>query len=81
MSGRPWIRFLFWFGCVLVVVGVAPIAYLIWFGAAHNFQPLSMPLPLKHGEYTSAVFKTDLNETYQITREHPDRLQSFDGTL
>jgi hypothetical protein len=39
---------------------------LFWFGRAHNFQPLSMQLPFKQGAYTSAEFKTDLNESYVV---------------
>jgi len=50
----------------LILVGVTPIAYLLWFGHAHNFEPLSAPLSLKSGEYTSALFKTDLDEDYQV---------------
>jgi len=50
----------------LIFVGVTPIAYLLWFGTAHNFEPLSAPLSLKRGEYTSALFKTDLDEDYQV---------------
>ncbi len=50
---------------VLVILGLAPVADLYW-SSAHNLQPLSMPLPLKRGEYSSPVFKTDLNDSYQI---------------
>jgi hypothetical protein len=53
-------------GSILVLVGVGPLLYLLWFGASHNFEPLSMPLPLKQGQYTSPEFKTDLDDTYQI---------------
>jgi hypothetical protein len=53
-------------GGLLILVGVTPIAYLLWFGTAHNFEPLSAPLSLKRGEYRSALFKTDLDEDYQV---------------
>jgi hypothetical protein len=53
-------------GGLLILVGVTPITYLLWFGTAHNFEPLSAPLSLKRGEYTSALFKTDLDEDYQV---------------
>ena len=66
MTRWPWMRILTVLGCLLVVAGVTPMLYLIWFSSAHNFQPLSMPLPLKRGEYASAIFKTDLNDMYQI---------------
>ena len=51
---------------LLILFGVMPIVYLLWFGTAHNFEPLSAPLSLKRGEYTSALFKTDLDEDYQV---------------
>jgi hypothetical protein len=50
----------------LVISGVAPLAYLSWFGSAHNFTPLSVPISLKHGEYISPFFTTDLDEGYQV---------------
>jgi hypothetical protein len=53
-------------GGLLILLGVAPIAYLLWFGTAHNFEPLSAPLSLKRGEYTSPLFRTDLDEDYQV---------------
>jgi hypothetical protein len=53
-------------GGLLILVGVTPIAYLLRFGTAHNFELLSAPLSLKRGEYTSALFKTDLDEDYQV---------------
>ena len=53
-------------GGVLILAGVTPFAYLLWFGTAHNFEPLSAPLSLNRGEYTSALFKTDLDEDYQV---------------
>jgi len=54
------------FGWLFIGAGIAPLAYLLWFGAAHNFRPLSMPLPLKKGEYISSAFSTDLNDAYQV---------------
>jgi hypothetical protein len=32
----------------------------------HNLEPLSIPLPLKRGEFVSRYFKTDLDDSYQI---------------
>jgi hypothetical protein len=52
--------------CLLIVVGLAPLAYLVWWGSAHNLQPVSMPLPLRRGEYTSPFFTTDLDDNYQV---------------
>jgi hypothetical protein len=62
----PWRMILGGIGGLLILVGVTPIAYLLWFGNAHNFEPLSAPLSLKRGEYASALFKTDLDEDYQV---------------
>ncbi len=62
----PWRVIFGGIGGLLILVGVAPMAYLLWFGTAHNFEPLSAPLSLKRGEYTSAFFKTDLDEDYQV---------------
>jgi hypothetical protein len=42
------------------------MASILWFGWAHNFTPLSMPLPLTRGQVTSPIFKTDLTDNYQI---------------
>ncbi len=61
-----WSRTLLILGAVLIVLGVAPMAYLLCFGWAHNFTPLMMPLPLKPGQVTSPIFKTDLTDNYQI---------------
>ena len=47
-----------------VFLGVAPLVYLFWLGA--NLEPLSMPLSLKSGEYTSPFFTTNLNDVYQV---------------
>lgn len=53
-------------GGLLILIGITPLAYLWWFGTAHNFEPLSTPISLKHGEYTSPFFKADLDEDYQV---------------
>ena len=66
MKSWPWRVIFGGIGGLLILVGVAPMAYLLWFGTAHNFEPLSAPLSLKRGEYTSAFFKTDLDEDYQV---------------
>ena len=66
MKSWPWRMILGSTGGLLIFIGVTPIAYLLWFGTAHNFEPLSAPLSLKRGEYTSALFKTDLDEDYQV---------------
>lgn len=72
MKNWPWRKILFGAGCSLVAVGAAPLAALLWHAYTHNFQPLSMQLPLQRGTYTSAVFKTDLDENYIIQIEIMD---------
>jgi hypothetical protein len=62
----PWHTLLIGVAVFLVLVGVAPLAYLLWWGNAHNLEPLSVPLSLKRGEYTSPFVKTDLDDDYQI---------------
>jgi hypothetical protein len=62
----PWRLIFGSIGGLLVLIGITPLAYLLWFGTAHNFEPLSAPISLKHGEYTSPFFKTDLDEDYQV---------------
>jgi hypothetical protein len=47
-------------------VGVAPLAYLLWWGKTHNLEPLSVPISLRRGDYTSPFFTTDLDDDYQI---------------
>jgi hypothetical protein len=50
----------------LVLVGVAPLAYLLWWGKTHNLEPLSVPISLRRGDYTSPFLTTDLDDDYQI---------------
>ncbi len=69
MKHWPWRTILTVVGSVLVIVGVAPMAYILWYASVHRSQPLSMPLPFKQGHYTSPVFKTDLDEPYVIQIE------------
>jgi len=63
---RPWPAILVTVAVLLVLVGLAPLVYLSWWGYAHRVEILSDPLPLKHGEYTSPVFTTDTDDDYQI---------------
>jgi hypothetical protein len=62
----PWRMIFGSIGGILILLGVTPIAYLLWSGTSHNLAPLSAPLSLKRGEYTSPLFKTDLDEDYQV---------------
>lgn len=53
-------------GLSLLLLGLAPLARLCWRGVTHNPRPVSMPVPLKRGEYSSPFFKTERNEGYRI---------------
>jgi hypothetical protein len=68
----PWRRILMILGVVLIVVGLAPLAALLWDGLTHNDRPLSMDFPLRAGQYTSPEFKTDRAESYMIQMEMMD---------
>lgn len=74
MTRRLWSKGLFVLALILILVGIAPPAYLYWFGSAHNFAPLSMPITLERGQVVSPWFKTDLNDTYQIDLDWPHGL-------
>lgn len=50
----------------LFLVGLAPLAYISWWGNVHNLEPLSVPLSLKRGEFKSPFFTTDLDDDYQV---------------
>lgn len=63
---RPWHKIIAVVALSTIVIGIAPLGYLSWWGQVHNLEPLSMPLPLKRGEYVSPYFKTDLDDTYQV---------------
>ena len=62
----PWRKIVTCVACVLVVIGIAPIAFLLWWGNVHNWDPMTMPLPLEHGVYTSPYFTTDLDKPYYL---------------
>ncbi len=66
MKRWPWHRIFICLALILVLAGIAPLAYLIWWGHAHNLEPLSVPVALKRGEFTSPFFTTDLDDDYQI---------------
>lgn len=62
----PWRTLLGSVAVFLILVGLAPLAYLFWWGNSHNLEPLSIPLSLKRGEFKSPFFTTDLDDDYQI---------------
>jgi len=62
----PWQRILVGIALLLVLAGLAPLASLFWLRHAHHLEPLSVPISLKRGEFTSPFFTTDLDDDYQI---------------
>jgi hypothetical protein len=66
MKNWPWNKILVGVAFLLIVVGIVPRARLFFWSKSHNLFPLTMPLPLKSGEYASLSFKTDLRDTYEI---------------
>ena len=74
MRPWPWRRILTTLGVVLVVVGLAPLAALLWDVRTHNDQPLSMDFPLRAGQFTSPAFTTDRAESYLIQMEMRDAM-------
>ena len=62
----PWGMILLGVGVSLALVGVAPLGYLLWRRSAHNWEPLSAHISLKRGQYKSPLFRTDLDDDYQI---------------
>ncbi len=66
MKRWPWRMIFGSIGGLLILIGITPLAYLAWFGTSHNFEPLSSPISLKRGECTSAFFRADLDEDYQV---------------
>jgi hypothetical protein len=51
---------------LLVLAGVTPLVCLLSWGYLHKPEALSVPVLLKHGEYVSPFFTTDLSDDYQI---------------
>jgi hypothetical protein len=62
----PWRKILVTVSSLLILVGIIPISYLIWFGYAHNWNPMTMPLPPAIGTYSSPYFTTDLDKPYYL---------------
>src|ERR1700679_2819653 len=64
MKKWPRVKILFSVACLLVLLGVGPLAFAIW--EVNQSQPLSQPLTLKRGEYASPYFRTYLGGDYQV---------------
>jgi hypothetical protein len=66
MERRLWWRASIIGAALMIVLGMAPLVYIMWLGSGYRLEPLSMPLSLSPGEYTSPFFRTDLDDDYQI---------------
>jgi len=66
MKQRAVPQILFMVAGLLIFVGIAPLACSLGWVWTHDLESLSMPIPLKRGEYTSPLFATDLDDEYQI---------------
>jgi hypothetical protein len=54
-------------GWLLVIAGITPGTYiLVQLGSAHNQKPLSVPVALKQGGFTSPYFTAGSSDDYQI---------------
>ena len=52
--------------CALVLFGIAPIACLMGWGFFGNLDPVSMPVPVRPGNYSSPWFTTRINDLYEL---------------
>jgi hypothetical protein len=66
MKRWPWSKVLAFAGCLLILIGLAPISSLYWFLYTHNWNPMTMPLPLGVGIYSSPYFTTDFDKPYYL---------------
>src|SRR5436309_13334492 len=66
-------------GTVIILIGVAPLLYTLFLRYSHNWEPLTVSLQLKPGEFQSDEFKTDLDGRYLVALRF-DKLhgQDFD---
>jgi len=79
MKQRAVPQILFMVAGLLIFVGIAPLACSLGWVWTHDSESLSMPIPLKRGEYTSPLFATDLDDEYQIEiYDLPPHLVSLD---
>lgn len=67
MKKWPWKMILVCVGWLLVIAGITPGAYiLVRLGSSHNQKPLSVPVSLKQGGFTSPYFTANSSDEYQI---------------
>jgi hypothetical protein len=63
---RTWSNRCFVAACALVLLGVAPIAWLMGWSLFGNPGPVSMPVPVRPGNYGSPWFTTRINDLYEL---------------
>ncbi len=66
VKGWEWRKIVAGLAWSLVLLGFAPLGILCWWGVTHSSLPVSMPLPVMRGEYSSLFFLTESNEDYRI---------------
>ena len=64
-------------GTVIILIGVAPLLYTLFLRYSHNWEPLTVSLQLRPGEFQSDEFKTDLDGRYLVALRF-DKLQGQD---
>jgi hypothetical protein len=52
--------------CTLIILGVAPIAYLMGWNFYGNSNPVSMRIPVRPGTYSSPWFTTRIDDLYEL---------------
>jgi hypothetical protein len=52
--------------CALVFLGMAPMACLMGWNFFRNPNPVSMPIPLRPGTYSSPWFTTRIDDLYEL---------------
>ena len=63
----PWRKILLGVGWSLILFGLAPLLCVYWRSlVTHSPRPVSIPVALKRGEYSSPFFETESNEDYLI---------------
>ena len=67
MKKWPWNKLLIVFGWLLVVAGITPgVLILVSLGTGHNQKPLSVPVSLNKGQFTSPYFQASAGADYLI---------------
>lgn len=49
-----------------IIVGLGPLSYLLWWGSLGTVEPLSVPISLDAGQFTSPYYTPAPDESYQV---------------